>query len=104
MNFYDMNRRAPSQSSNYYAKKGLTMPRQGSGLYSSHARENSGSQNQHPDNRLFDAKKLYKDRLQTFNVVKNKRKLDFTPAKEEYRRTPNRSPLPDDTNDEYDEW
>lgn len=86
MNFYDVNSRFDSRSNDYFARKRLTMPRNSPPNANAPKRKAFGGQPTNytnPATRGFDAKRLYRDRLNTLNAVKNKKRLDFRPVNEE---------------------
>lgn len=56
---------------------------------------------------MFDAKRLYRERLQVYNQQKNRKKLDFRQANQEIyspRRDEASPPKESETYDERDEW
>lgn len=99
MNFYDVNSRQDSRGNDYFARKRLTMPRTSPMNHLNAAkRKNFGvplNTHSNPATRGFDAKKLYRDRLNTLNATKNRKKLDFRPVNEEiYNRRRDDTPPP----------
>lgn len=85
MNFYDMNDRRSQNMDTYLARKRLTMPKQNVGPpIGSGRRRATELSGQNPPmaafgSRGFDAKKLYRDRVNTVNnnTSKSKRPLDL---------------------------
>ena len=70
MNFYDMQDRRGQNMDTYLARKRLTMPKPAQGPLSGQARgrvNNASNNTLGAASRGFDAKKLYRDRLNTQN-------------------------------------